>query len=117
MASPNDMYARASSNEIAKLNKIALSGPYDFVFTKDYLVNGIGRLHIVKLCNIRTIRYKKYYYVFWHGTKMIITENNGRKHKIYRFGPSSKDWKSYGLANKLAKIVLREEKVDSNISY
>lgn len=97
-----EMYEYADSEDCTQLEHIAVGG-FAFVFTKTYFLNWDGTLHVVRLKDIKQIQYKKYYWYFITGTRLVIMDSFGRKYTIMEYGPSVEEWRKHGLLHYVVK--------------
>lgn len=106
------VYDCASREEIFAINNIQ-EKTVCYVFTKEYLVNWDGFLNIIPLREIKTIEFKKYFYVLWYGTRLVLREKTGKKHTIWSYGPNGEEWIKRGFFIK--ENIL--DKVEQKIVY
>lgn len=92
------IYRSADEEEIRAVDTIREGRPA-FVFTKEYMVNWDGSLHIIPLKEIETIMYRAYFYLLIYGTKLVVRDRRGkhipyglagRRHRIGRSGDLSR---------------------------
>lgn len=90
------IYRSADEEEIRAVDTIRDGRPA-FVFTKEYMVNWDGSLHIIPLKEIETIMYRAYFYLLIYGTKLVVRDRRGKTYTIWTCGPSSWDWAERGF--------------------
>ena len=94
----SEAYDNANKEEWEALNKIQIR-EFTFLFTRKHFINWDGALHVIRLEDIKFIRYKRYFLLLAGGTRLVVTDSFGRKHHIWHNGPSVRQWDERGFSD------------------